>query len=77
MIRNLLRNMLLLFTASVAGLAAIMTVSLIPNHLVSDHLHDSVETFEREGYRPEITPYISSKLDNFTDALMLEYSTVL
>ncbi len=72
MIRNLLRNMLLLFTASVAGLAAIMTVSLIPNHLLSDHLHDSAETFEREGYRPELTPYISSELDNFTDALMLE-----
>jgi len=72
MIRNLLRNMLILFIASVAGFAALMTVSLIPNHLVSKNLQDSVETFEREGYRPEITPYISSKLDNFTDALMLE-----
>lgn len=72
MIKNLFKGVILLLISCVIGFTALLAISLIPNHMVLNNLNHSVIAFEKEGYRPEITPYISSYLDNFTDALMLE-----
>lgn len=60
-----------LAAASVIGLALLTAVYLLPVGRIEEHVRQSAETMQREGDYPVISAYFTSRLDNYTDSLML------
>ncbi|MCC8059531.1 MAG: hypothetical protein LIO81_01610 [Clostridiales bacterium] len=70
-VRLCLKMLLVLLFGTVAGVALLCLVFLIPSGPVYEHVRDSVEVFEIEGTYPAIQNKKSKALDNWTDALIL------
>lgn len=68
-----IRKALIIFILGVVGATLLMLlVNCLPNDKMQQHISESVEVMENEGdYRELIPGYISSRLDNFTDSIML------
>lgn len=70
------RLFLILFLGILGGTLSLLIVNALPNEKMQMHISESVSVMEAEGdYPMPITGYISSRLDNFTDSIMLVSAT--
>lgn len=70
--REAIRFCLLLIALVVSGYLLLVAAYALPTDRISAHVQDSLSVFATEGTEPELIPGKSdTKLDNFTDALML------
>lgn len=70
---SILKRVLLILVASVIGLLLLYGVFSIPVKNMMPHAKSSAETLYKEGLFPtKFTDETRSKLDNFTDALMIQ-----
>ena len=71
-VKTLLRFGLNLLLAVLGGTALLLAVFALPSdEAVEEHMHASAEILEREGMHPNLYPWCLSRLDNYTDAIML------
>ena len=77
-IARLLKGAALLAACILAGLLAITAVYAIPGEYVRENLSASSELLSSEGLRYEVIPgYRNSRLDTFTDAIMMANAMVM
>lgn len=75
---RLLRGAALLAACILTGLLAMTAVYAIPGELVRENLEASSAILSSEGLRHEVIPgYRNSRLDTFTDAIMLANAMVM
>ena len=77
-IARLLKGAALLAACILAGLLAMTAVYAIPGEYVRENLSASSELLSSEGLRYEVIPgYRNSRLDTFTDAIMMANAMVM
>ena len=65
-------KMLLILAAGIlAGTFLLLGVYLLPTEPINRHVEASVPLFQKGGTYPNVTPYWASRLDNWTDSIML------
>lgn len=70
--KKILKLFLILCISILVGTLLLLIVNTLPNDKMKKHILESVPIMESEGDYPEQIPgYISSRLDNYTDAIML------
>ena len=74
-LKLLLKSALVVIIAAVLGLMLLVGVFLLPTDKIEQNLISSIETFESEGSYPTLSIISDSRLDNFTDGIMLITST--
>lgn len=70
--KEIRKIVLVLLTGLVGATLLMLLVNLLPTDGMKKHITESVKVMEREGDYHEVLPgVISSRLDNFTDSIML------
>lgn len=67
----LLRMCGALLVCILAGILLMTAVYAIPVSAMDEHMRQSTQTLSEEGLYPHLSPYATSRLDNWTDAAML------
>lgn len=70
-LQRLWKMLLILAAGILAGTLLILGAYLLPTEPINRHVEKSVPIFQKEGTYPNVTPYCASRLDNWTDSIML------
>lgn len=65
------KTLLILIFSVIIGVGLLILVYSIPDKYAKKHVADSVSTVKTEGRYPNMFPWAWSKLDSFTDSLMM------
>lgn len=71
LIKTITKIMCILFCSICIGVLSLLCVFMLPTEKINMHITDSVDIFEDEQTYPILTKWCTSKLDNFTDSLMI------
>ena len=71
LIKRIIIGILTLFVSVIVGYLLLVLVYCIPVEPMYDHMVESCDIFEKEGTYPKMLWNYNSRLDNFSDALML------
>ena len=70
--KKILNLSIILFVGIIGGILLLLLVNALPTGQMQKHISESTSVMEAEGDYPMlINGYISSRLDNFTDSIML------
>lgn len=70
--KKISKLLLILFMGIIGGTFLLLLVNVLPNERMQRHISESTSVMEEEGDYPMLMDgYISSRLDNFTDSIML------
>ena len=70
--KKILNLSIILFVGIIGGILLLLLVNALPTGQMQKHISESTSVMEAEGdYQMLINGYISSRLDNFTDSIML------
>lgn len=71
-------SLLALLSSIIVGFFLLVAVYCLPIEIIQEHAKTAVLTFEKEGPQPSVIEgFNSSKLDFFTDSLMLNHATYM
>lgn len=74
--KKISKLLLILFLGIIGGTFLLLLVNVLPNERMQRHISESTSVMEEEGDYPMLMDgYISSRLDNFTDSIMLVTAT--
>lgn len=71
LIKKTIKITCILFCSICIGVLLLWCAFMLPTEKVDMHIKDSVDIFEKEQTYPILTRWCTSKLDNFTDSLMI------
>lgn len=75
MLKNGIKYTVILITGIFIAALLTVAVQFLPTEIMENNLEKSVSTFEREGnYHELIKGHLSTRLDNYTDSIMLSVS---
>ncbi len=69
--KNYIKYIIILFILLIIFLFTLSLSALIPSDLLEDNVRKSLNILKEEGNYPEIIYGINYKLDNYTDAIMI------